>query len=625
MKRPRLRRAIKMHPALKRIFKVAWTYRLLTISLITAAVGLVLQFTGNETAAKWLVSIVALLQVLPLLKDMLESLRTGSYGIDILAATAIVFAVILGEYWAAIVIVIMLTGGESLENYAERRAHRELDALVKQAPATAHVLRARKTVDVKASEVRVGDKIIIKPGEIVPVDATIIEGVSSFDESNLTGESLPATREVGDQILSGSINQSGAITAKALHTSEDSQYQQIIKLVQSAAASKAPFVRMADRYAIPFTFAAYAIAGTVWVITGDVNRFLEVIVVATPCPLILAAPIALVSGMARASKFGIIVKSGSALERLAEAQTFAFDKTGTLTTGELSLANITTFGNYKKDEVLALAASLEQNSNHVLASAIVSAATQKNLKLTKTKHIAEVTGRGLRAQYKSQQILVGNHALLQEHDVTFPPAFKQPTAAQTAIYVALGGELVGILLLEDTVRSESAATLTRLKKLGVRETLLITGDNAASGRKVAKQLSISQMYAEALPGEKLQILESLKKRPVAFVGDGVNDAPSLTAADVGIAIGARGSTAASESADMVILPNDIGRVGVATAVAKRTFRIATQSIFIGIGLSLALMAVFATGRFTPLQGAIAQEVVDIFVIFNALRAHSGKL
>lgn len=486
-------------------------------------------------------------------------------------------------------------------------------------------MRARKTVDVKASDVRVGDKIIVKPGEIVPVDAEIIEGTGSFDESNLTGESIPSAKQVGDQILSGSINQDSVITAKALHTSEDSQYQQIVKLVKSAAASKAPFVRLADRYAIPFTFAAYALAGTVWVVTGDVNRFLEVIVVATPCPLILAAPIALVSGMARASKFGIIVKSGSALERLAEAQTFAFDKTGTLTTGELSLANITTFGSYKKDEVLALAASLEQSSNHILANAIVGAANDKKLKLAKTKHVKEIAGRGLQAKVQNKQVLIGNYALLEEAGVSFPAAFKQPTAAQTAIYVAANDELAGILLMEDTIRSEGQATLTRLQKLGIRETLLITGDNAASGRKVAKALNISQMYAEALPGEKLQILESLKKRPVAFVGDGVNDAPSLTAADIGIAIGARGSTAASESADMVILPNDIGRVGVATAVAKRTFRIATQSIFIGIGLSLILMAAFATGRFTPLQGAIAQEVVDIFVIFNALRAHSGKL
>lgn len=606
---------------MKKALRLIWTYRLLTVALVTAVVGLALQLAGYDTLVKWLLGTVALLNVIPLAKDMLSHIRSGGYGIDILAATAIVFSVILGESWAAIVIVIMLTGGESLERYAERRANSELDALLKQAPSMAHVIRARKIVDVKASDVRVGDKLIIKPGEIVPVDAEIIEGSGTFDESNLTGESLPVDRNIGDQILSGAINQDGSITAKAIHSSQDSQYQQIIKLVKSAAASKAPFVRLADRYSIPFTLAAYAIAGTVWAITGDAQRFLEVIVVATPCPLLLAAPIALVSGMARASKFGIIVKSGSALEKLAEVRTIAFDKTGTLTTGEPSLANIEVFHGYKKDEVLGLAAGLEQNSNHVLASAIVSAAQAKNIKITKAKHVKETAGRGL----QSREVLVGNLGFMKDNDVRMPAGFKEAKAKQTAVYVAVKQELAGVLLLEDTIREESAATLERLQRLGIRDTVLLTGDNASAGRSVAKALKINQMYAEALPGEKLQILESIENRPVAFVGDGVNDAPSLTAADVGIAIGARGSTAASESADMVILPNDLSRVAVAVAIARRTFSIARGSILIGIGLSLLLMAAFATGRFTPLQGALAQEVVDIFVIFNALRAHSGKL
>lgn len=622
MKRTRLR--LRLHPKIAATIRYAKQYKLLTLALFGGAVGLGLFLAGYATAAQWLVSGVALFQLIPMLKDMFEDVRTGTYGIDILAATAIIFSVILGEYWAAIVIVIMLTGGETLEDYAERRANRELDALISQAPAIAHVLKARKVTDVKASQVKVGDKIVIKPGEIVPVDAEIIEGTGSFDESNLTGESLPTSKTVGEQILSGAINQEATITAKALHTSADSQYQQIVKLVKSAAASKAPFVRLADRYAVPFTIAAYAIAGTVWVITGDVQRFLEVIVVATPCPLILAAPIALVSGMARASKYGIVVKSGSALEKLAEAKTIAFDKTGTLTTGQLSLAGITTFGSYKKDEVLGLAASLEQSSNHVLAAAIVSAAESKKVKIAKAKHVTEQAGRGLSAKLQSKQVLVGNFDFMEQSGVELPTAFKQPTAAQTAVYVAVNGKLAGTIMLEDTIRDNSKATIDRLKKLGIKHTLLITGDNAASGRKVAQALGIGNMYAQALPGEKLQILESTTGRPVAYVGDGVNDAPSLTAADIGIAIGARGSTAASESADMVILPNDIGRVGIAHGIAKRTFGIATQSIFIGIALSLVLMGVFATGRFTPLQGAIAQEVVDIFVIFNALRAHAGK-
>ncbi|MDB5170047.1 MAG: heavy metal translocating P-type ATPase [Candidatus Saccharibacteria bacterium] len=610
---------------MKRALKLIWTYRLLSLAIATAVVGLVLQILGFHTAVAWLLGTVAIIQVFPLLKDMFEDVRSGSYGIDILAATAVIFSVILGESWAAIVIVIMLTGGESLEAYAERRAHSELNALLKQAPTMAHVIRKNKIIDVKASDVHVGEKILIKPGEIVPVDAEIIEGTGHFDEANLTGESLPQSKHVGDQILSGSINQDGAITAKALHNSDDSQYQQIIKLVKSASTSKAPFVRLADRYSIPFTVAAYAIAGTVWVLTGDATRFLEVIVVATPCPLLLAAPIALVSGMARASKFGIIVKTGSALEKLAETRTMAFDKTGTLTKGDLSLAGITSFGSFKNDEVLSLAAGLEQNSNHVLAAAVTNAAQSKKIKVAKAKHVKEISGKGLTAHVQGKDVLVGNLGLLEDHGVELPKQFKPSSITQTAMYVAVDGALAGVLLLEDTIRDESQVTLQRLHELGIRNTILITGDNAASGRKVAKALGIKQMFAEALPGEKLQILEGITDRPVAFVGDGVNDAPSLTAADVGIAIGARGSTAASESADMVILPNDIGRVAIAVAIAQRTFRIATQSILVGIGLSLALMLVFATGKFTPLMGAVAQEVVDVVVIFNALRAHTGKL
>lgn len=614
-----------MKRTFKRVAKFVWTYRLLTLALLAGAVGLALWLTGQHTTAKWLLGTVSIIEVFPLLWGMWDDLRSGSYGIDILAATAIVFSVILGQSWAAIVIVIMLTGGESLEAFAERRAHRELNTLLQHAPSIAHLIKAKKTTDVRASEVHAGDKLLIKPGEIVPVDAVILEGAGLFDESNLTGESVPQAKIAGDNILSGSVNQDGALTVKALATAADSQYQQIIALVKSASASQAPFVRLADRYSIPFTLSAYLIAGAVWVLSGSAIRFLEVIVVATPCPLLLAAPIALVSGMARASKFGIIVKTGSALEKLAEVRTIAFDKTGTLTRGELAVTTTTAYSGFKKDDVLRLAASVEANSNHVLAGAIVSAAASAKVSITKAKHVTEVPGKGLRAHLQGKEVMVGNYSLLADNDVAFPPTFKQPAAAQTAVYVAADGVLAGVLLLQDTLRDESATTLDRLKGLGVRNTVLITGDNAATARSVAKALNITSMYAEALPGEKLQILEGIKDRPVAFVGDGVNDAPSLTAADVGIAIGARGSTAASEAADMVIMPDDIGHVAIAAAIAKRTFSIARQSILMGIGLSVILMLVFATGKFTPLAGAIIQEAVDVFVIFNALRAHTGKL
>jgi len=609
---------------LKTIYRFLKQYKLFTLAIITLIVGLVLQFTGQATAAKWLISGVSLVAVLPLLWGMWDAIKSGRYGIDILAATAIITAVILGEAWAAIVVVIMLTGGESLEDYAEHRAKRELDALLKQAPTKAHVIRKGKTIDVKVNELRVGDKILIKPGELVPVDCLLIEGEANFNESSLTGESLPQNKQINAQLLSGSINLDSAVTAKATATSEDSQYQQIIKLVRGAAASQAPFVRLADRYSIPFTITAYAIGITVWVLSGDPIRFLEVIIVATPCPLILAAPIAFISGMSRASRHGIIVRNGSALEKLANAKTIAFDKTGTLTSGILKVDKIQTFGNHNKDDILSLAASLEQNSNHVLAHAIVQSAADKNLKITKAKHVKEIAGRGLETTIKGQKMLIGRLSLLEDHQVKMPSSFKAESIGQTAAYVAIGGQLAGIIMLSDQVRPESKKTLSMLYDLGIQDTLMITGDNKFTAKGIARQLGISKVYADMMPADKMHALDAVTARPLVFVGDGVNDAPALTTADVGIALGARGNTAASESADMIIMADDISKVASAFSIAKRTFSIAKQSILIGIGISVALMLAFSTGKFSPLLGAILQEVVDVVVIFNALRAHSGK-
>jgi heavy metal translocating P-type ATPase len=606
---------------MKRLLRLGREYKLFGITVITVIAGLALELASQPTIVRWLLGSVAIIAVCPLLWEMWQDFRAGKYGIDILAATAIITSVILRQDWAAIVVVLMLAGGEALEDYAEHRAKSELDDLLERAPRTAHVIRKGKTLDVDVKELRVGDKILIKAGEVVPVDAIIIEGAASLDESSLTGESLPQPKQAKDKLLSGSINLDGALTAKATATAADSQYQQIIKLVRGAAASQAPFVRLADRYSIPFTFAAYAIAVSVWAVSGQAIRFLEVIIVATPCPLLLAAPIALVSGMARASRYGIIVKTGSALERLAAAKSIAFDKTGTLTHGRLTVDQVTSFSDLPEATLLGLAASLEHNSNHVVARAIVSAAQSRKIKLTKTKRITEIPGLGLKASVKGQEVLVGRLSLMEQHDITWPAKSRHKAVNKTAVYVAVGSELAGVITFKDELRAESKATLEDLRALGIREFIMVTGDNQATAQATAKQLGITHVHAEALPADKLHILEEIKDRPLAFVGDGINDAPILAAADIGIALGARGSTAASESADMVIMLDDIGRVAVALQIARQTFRIARQSILVGIGLSLALMLVFATGKFPPLAGAIIQEAVDVVVIFNALRAH----
>ncbi|MFO0781827.1 MAG: heavy metal translocating P-type ATPase [Candidatus Saccharimonadales bacterium] len=606
---------------MKKVSRFLREYKLFSLTTAAIVIGLALQLMGFGTAAQWLLSIVAIITALPLLWEMFEDVRSGRYGIDILAITAIVAAVILGEYWAAIVVALMLTGGESLEDYAQHRARSELDALLKNAPQTAQVIRKGKTLKVKVSELHVGDKILINAGDAVPADAVVLEGTASFDESSLTGESLPQSKTTGDQLLSGSINQDGSIQAKVTASAEDSQYQQIVKLVKSAANSQAPFVRLAERYSVPFTILAFSIAGGMWVLTGEPIRFLQVIIVATPCPLLLAAPIALISGMSRASNYGIIVKTGAAMERMAEAKAIAFDKTGTLTRGEFEVTGVVAASGHTKDEVLGLAASLEQGSNHVIGKAIVQSALDKKVKLTKAKHIKETAGKGLLTSLKGQEVVVGRLAFLEERGIEKPTNLKVGTTAKTTVYVAVNGEMIGAISLSDELREEAKSTIARLRDMGLKKILLITGDNSSAAKHVAKQLNLDEIHAEALPVDKLGVLDQTKDRPLIFVGDGVNDAPILTAADVGVALGAKGSTAASESADMVIMVDSVGRVATAYEIAKRTFSIARQSILIGIALSVGLMILFATGKFSPLTGAILQEVVDVFVIFNALRAH----
>jgi heavy metal translocating P-type ATPase len=598
-------------------------YKLFALALSASLVSLGLEILRLHAPANWILAVTALIISLPLLKGMWEDFQHGSYGIDILALTAIVTSVILKEYWAGMVIVLMLTGGEALEDYAEHRSKTELDALLKRAPQIAHVIRGKKIVDVPVSQIKVGDRFIVKPGETVPVDATILEGGSSFDESSLTGESIPVVKEAGDPLLSGSISIDGSVTAKATETAAHSQYQQIIKLVKSAAASQAPFVRLADRYSIPFTLFAFALAGAVWAISGDPVRFLQVIIVATPCPLILAAPIAIISGMSRATKQGIIVRTGSALERLAEVKTIAFDKTGTLTMGKPVVAEVTPYGNHTKSEILSYAAAVEAGSAHVLAGAINEAALARKLKVPKARHVRETAGHGMSAAIGSSKIFIGRMSLLKKHGIEIPARYSAAAVKQTATYIAIDGKLAGAITFTDELRPESAKTLSRLRQLGIRNFMMVTGDTKATAQAVAKQLGIKDVHAETLPAGKLQAIEAVKEKPVAFVGDGVNDAPVLTAADVGIALGARGSTAASESADLVIMQDDIRHVGDAVAIARRTFRIARQSILIGIGLSVVLMIIFATGKFPPIYGAAIQELVDVVVIFNALRAHSG--
>lgn len=608
---------------MKSIIRFVKHYKQFSFAVSMALLAAILTLVGQSVVGHWLLAAASIVVAIPLFISMIRDLREGTYGVDILAVTAIVTAVVMREYWTAIVIVLMLTGGEALEDYAENRARREMSALLDNAPRRAHVLRGKKTIDMPVKAVEVGFKIVIRPGEIVPADAVIIDGSASFDEASITGESLPVQREVGDEILSGSVLQDQTVVARAVRSAADSQYEQIVTLVRSAAKSKAPFVRMADRFAVPFTLIAFVIAIGAWLISGDSLRFLQVMVVATPCPLILAAPIAIISGMSRASKIGVIVKNGTALERLSSARSFAFDKTGTLTHGKLVVSDVRVSKPFSREQVIGYAAALEQHSNHIVARAVIDSAVKKGYAVPKVKRIKEVSGRGLIAGLKGQEILVGRVELLREHGVEVSEAEAKASAVGTSTLVSVGGKLAGIIYFDDELRGDSQTTVSALRQRGIEDIYLITGDKLSVAKRVARQVGISAKHivAEALPIDKLKTVERVAKAPVAFVGDGVNDAPVLVASDVGIALGAKGSSAASESADIVVMQDSLSRVAETHAIARRTFMIARQSIWVGIGLSVMLMLVFATGRFSPVTGAVVQELVDVVVIFNALRAH----
>lgn len=559
-------------------------------------------------------------QVIPMAKDMINSIREGEFGVDLLAITAIVTSLILGEYITAAVIVLMLTGGESLEAYAEKRAEGELDALMNRQPSRALILKNGKEVRVKVSEIEKGDIIVLKPGDVIPVDAVITEGSSFVDESALTGESVPVEKTKGLALISGSINMDGNLHARATSTAGGSQYQKIIELVREATTSRARFVRMADQYSVFFTIISFAIAFTAFFVSGGQwMRFLQVLVVATPCPLLLGAPIALVSGMSRAAKAGIIVKNGTALEVLAKIKVLALDKTGTITSGELKVSSIISAGKLKQSEILSLAAGMESGSHHIVAKTIVNLAKQKKLDFTKLK-TKELPGMGLKSE--DGRVVIGTIRLMEENKIAVDKKFIQ---TQTAVYIATNNELVGIIVFADSERVEAKTAIAKLKSSGIKKIVMLTGDAKNVAKKIAATVGIKNYQAECLPEDKLKYVRELKSAnsKVGFVGDGINDAPVLAMADVGIALGAKGSAAASESADVVIMLDDFNKVYEAREIAKYTFKIAREAILIGIGISIGLMLIFSTGKFAPVIGAGVQELIDVIVMIYAYRAHKG--
>lgn len=585
---------------------------IIAIALFSA----VLEFGfGLALVAQIIITITGTLIALSMLKEMIKTLRSGSYGVDLLAITAVAATLAVGQYWAAMIVLIMLVGGDSLEDYASKKAHTELKALLDNSPQTAHKVVADKLVDIKVDEANIGDQLVVKPGETVPVDGHIIKGSSMFDESSLTGESRPITKNVSDTVYSGSINGDSAITMTVDKLAKDSQYQRLIQLVKQADSTPAHFVRMADRYAVPFTGIAFVIAGIAWFVSKDPVRFAEVLVVASPCPLILAAPVALVSGMSRSSRNGIVVKTGSVLEKMATAKTAAFDKTGTITSGRLFVDQIKPVAGTTKEELLSYAASAEQSSGHILARSLLNYAVKHDVNLLEVQQLSEVTGNGVTAQIAGQTIKVGKASFVA-------PTAQVAETTQTCVYISLNDRYIGTITFIDKLRFEAAQTMQTLRDHGVKHLMMLTGDQQAIAQTIAKEVGIDDVRAKLLPEEKIKALKAVpeSEHPVIMVGDGVNDAPSLTVADVGIAMGAHGATAASESADVVILKDDLLKVAKAVEIAQDTLRIARQAVLIGIFICVFLMLVASTGFIPAIVGAMFQEVIDTVSILWGLRA-----
>ncbi|WP_307059799.1 heavy metal translocating P-type ATPase [Ancylobacter vacuolatus] len=564
-----------------------------------------------------------------LVVHILSSLRRGEFGLDLIAALAMGAALVFGENLAGAIVALMFTGGEALEAFAQRRAAREMSALLARVPRTASRYENGRLAEVALDALRPGDRLLVRRGEVVPVDGTLDSTLAALDQAALTGEPLPVRRTRGEAVMSGATNAGDAFDLVASRAAADSTYAGIVRLVAAAQQSKAPMVRLADRYALGFLALTLVIAGAAWALSGDPVRLLAVLVIATPCPLILAVPVAIISGISRCAARGVLVKDGGALERLATLRTVLIDKTGTLTGGRPSLVAIKARAGLAPDEVLRLAASLDQASAHVVAGALVEAAGGRGLALASPSAITEEPGAGLTGRVEGHEVAVGGWGFVaarlaanaMDGDIVAERAHWAERPGTVVVAVAVDGTLAGALLLADAVREEAQAVLGALREMGVTRLILATGDETGRAEAIAAGLGFDAVLSNMTPQDKAAaVVREHPNGPVMMIGDGVNDAPALAAADIGVAMGGGGSAAASEAASIVILVDKLDRLIDAMAIARRSRAIAVQSVVAGIGLSTLGMVAAAFGLLAPVQGALLQELIDVAVILNALRA-----
>lgn len=603
---------------------------LLTIATAGLAAGLVVQYAGFDGIRPSLVWTAATVPVvIALALSMLRDLWLGRFGVDAIALVSMVAALALGQPLAGIVVAIMYAGGNVLEDFARGRAERDLTALTDRSPRLAHRRSGGALETIAVDQVEVGDELLVRAGEMVPVDGILVDANASIDESAVTGEPLPERRVSNDRVRSGTVNAGEAFIMRASSVAAQSTYAAIVGMVAAAQTAKAPFIRMADRFAAAMLPATLIVAGLAWYFSSDPIRALAVLVVATPCPLILAAPVAFIGGVARAARAGILMKGSAALEALAEARTALFDKTGTLTYGGADLIDVETAPGRDHDEVLRLLASLEQASHHILAEYIVQAARKKGLALCSPQGVREYRGSGLEGTVGEKAIRAGSRALVLAKNPL--PLWAEPNERRfqgqpvLRVFVELDERLAAIFTFGDALRADARTTVSDLRSSGFSRIVMLTGDDASTASRIAEALDIDGVVADASPADKVATVESEKTRgPTMMVGDGINDAPALATATVGVAMGARGATASSQAADVIVLANRLQPVADAVKLACRTRLIAQQSIVAGLALSGVAMIAAAFGLITPVEGALLQEGIDVAVILNALRALRGE-
>jgi heavy metal translocating P-type ATPase len=593
-------------------------------AILSLVVGGALRLRDPASPWPWRIWMAVLLVAgLPVVYRTAVGLVRGHFAADVVATLSILGAVGLGQPLAGLVIVLMQTGGELLERYAEGRASNAVRALEAAAPRTSHRQCADGRIeDIAADDIAVGDLLLVRPGEMLPADGVVTGGRSHLDVSRLTGEAPPDLVQPGSDVRSGAVNLEGAIVVRATRPASESLYARIVELVRTAQSEKSPIQRMADRYAVWFTPITLLVCLFAWWLTGDPLRVLAVLVVATPCPLLLATPVAIIGGINHAARHQIIVRNGGALERLATVDTAVFDKTGTLTIGRPDVVAIDAYGDWTADTVLRFAAAIEVGSGHHLARSTVDAAARRGVALPPADHVVDSPGLGVRGTVEGRDVAVGAAAWLLQLFPARQAAIATARGAGLRAVVAIDGQIAGAVEYADRAREGLHGFFDQLRRLGLKRLVLLSGDHQANVEGIARAYGITDARGDLLPQDKVEAVKSLMQSGyrVVMVGDGTNDAPALSAATAGVALAAHGGGIAAEAADAVILCDDITRVYEAIHVGRRAVAIARQSIVAGLGLSALAMVAAAMGYFSPTEGALIQEGIDVAVIVNAIRA-----